>query len=148
MQEIAVNFGDYFRGWFRAVQAVSRDRMTQAREMDAYLVCPAGTDADLEKTEARRLSEYRVLERNARFSFLEVRIGTGRTHQIRVHFASIRHPIAGDKLYGAPAAQYGRYFLHAASIAFNTPANGQRVTVSAPLPQQLSEWLAATPQSS
>ena len=47
------------------------------------------------------LTEYRLLEQFERFSYFEVRIGTGRTHQIRVHLASLHHPILGDRLYGA-----------------------------------------------
>ena len=87
------------------------------------------------------LTEYRVLKRFEKFTYLEVRIGTGRTHQIRVHLASIGHAVAGDKLYGAPAAE--RVFLHAWKIVFTTPATGQRVTVEAPLPPDLALWLAA-----
>jgi 23S rRNA pseudouridine1911/1915/1917 synthase len=88
------------------------------------------------------ITAYRVLRRFDKFTYVEVRIGTGRTHQIRVHFASIGHPVAGDKLYGAPASEYSRYFLHAARITFTSPAAEQRVTVAAPLPVDLENWLA------
>ncbi len=76
-------------------------------------------------------TEYRVLDRFAGFTFLEVRIGTGRTHQIRVHLASIGHPVAGDRLYGAPATRrlppHERFFLHAHRIRFPHPITGQPV---------------------
>lgn len=85
------------------------------------------------------LTEYRVLRRFEKFTYLEVRIGTGRTHQIRAHLASMRHPVAGDKLYGAQAAE--RIFLHAWRIRFDSPATGERVTVEAPLPEDLERWL-------
>jgi 23S rRNA pseudouridine1911/1915/1917 synthase len=86
-------------------------------------------------------SEYRVVERFDRFTLLEVRIGTGRTHQIRVHLASIGHPVVGDTLYGAAAAQRGRYFLHSQRITFARPSGGERVTVTSPLPDDLKQWL-------
>jgi len=86
------------------------------------------------------LTEYRVRQRFAKFTFLEVRIHTGRTHQIRVHLASIGHPVAGDRLYGGQAAP--RIFLHAWRIGFTSPATEERVTVEAPLPADLSAWLA------
>jgi|SRR5579863_2228152 len=91
-------------------------------------------------------SEYRVLGRFAGFTFLEVRIGTGRTHQIRVHLASIGHPVAGDRLYGAPAKMAGqpvlaRYFLHAHRIRFEQPTTGSAVAVESPLPQDLKDWM-------
>jgi 23S rRNA pseudouridine1911/1915/1917 synthase len=89
------------------------------------------------------LTEYRVLQRLDKFTYLEVRIGTGRTHQIRVHLASIGHPVAGDRLYGAPPSEAERIFLHAHRIAFTSPATGERVTVEAPLPEELRRWLAA-----
>ena len=87
------------------------------------------------------ITEYTVLKRFDQFTLLEVRIGTGRTHQIRVHLASIGHPVAGDKLYGAPASMLGRYFLHARRITFASPARGERITVEAPLPAELQEYL-------
>jgi len=93
-------------------------------------------------------SEYRVVRRFDRFTLLEVRIGTGRTHQIRVHLSGMGHPVVGDTLYGAPAKveglpPLGRYFLHAHRIRFHTPATGEEVTVVSPLPRELEEWLSA-----
>ncbi len=82
-------------------------------------------------------TSYQVLNRFEKFTFLEVKIGTGRTHQIRVHLASIGHPVVGDKLYGAPPSALGRYFLHARQITFTSPGTGERITVSAPLPDDL-----------
>jgi 23S rRNA pseudouridine1911/1915/1917 synthase len=88
-------------------------------------------------------SEYRVLRRFERFTFVEVRIGTGRTHQIRVHLASIGHPVAGDPLYGAPKdPDHARYFLHAHRIRFARPSDGQLITIESALPQDLQSWLA------
>ena len=91
-------------------------------------------------------SEYRVLRRFEGFTLLEVKIGTGRTHQIRVHLASIGHPVAGDTLYGAPAKAEGRpapgrYFLHAYRIRFRRPSTDERVSVVSPLPAELETWL-------
>jgi 23S rRNA pseudouridine1911/1915/1917 synthase len=95
---------------------------------------------------------YRVLRRWPRFTLLEVRIGTGRTHQIRVHLASIGHAVAGDRLYGAPAAvpgmpPLGRYFLHAHRIRFRQPSTGEEIAVESPIAPELSAWLAELGQS-
>ncbi len=89
-------------------------------------------------------------------ALLRVRIHTGRTHQIRVHLASIGHPVAGDATYGgrrppssrAAAARetlsgLGRPALHAARIAFTHPATGERVAYVAPLPADLAQALDA-----
>ena len=87
-------------------------------------------------------SEYRVLRRFTGFTLLEVRIGTGRTHQIRVHLASIKHPVVGDTLYGAAAQPgLGRYFLHAHRIEFRQPTTGDPVVVVSPLAPELEAWL-------
>ncbi len=92
------------------------------------------------------ITEYRVLQRFRGFTFLEVRIKTGRTHQIRVHLSSIGHPVVGDRLYGAPAKIDGRpaperHFLHAHRIRFLQPSSGTPVTVESPLPPEIEEWL-------
>jgi 23S rRNA pseudouridine1911/1915/1917 synthase len=91
-------------------------------------------------------TEYRVLKRFAGYTFLEVRIGTGRTHQIRVHLSSIGHPVAGDRLYGAPAKSEvhpprERFFLHAHRIRFPHPIGGQPVEIESPLPADLIRWM-------
>jgi 23S rRNA pseudouridine1911/1915/1917 synthase len=91
-------------------------------------------------------SEYRVLRRFAGFTLLEVGIGTGRTHQIRVHLSSIRHPVAGDTLYGAPGIvpgrpPLGRYFLHAHRIRFRRPSDGGEIAILSPLPKELEQWM-------
>ncbi len=87
------------------------------------------------------LTEWEVLQRWPEFTLLRVRIGTGRTHQIRVHLSAIGHPVAGDRLYGAPADSSGRFFLHARRIAFNSPGTGERIVVEAPLPPELEDWI-------
>jgi 23S rRNA pseudouridine1911/1915/1917 synthase len=83
------------------------------------------------------LTEYKTLETFDRFSYLEVRIGTGRTHQIRVHLASLRHPLYGDTVYGAPAAPLNRFFLHAHHLTFDSPSSDNRITVVSPLAPEL-----------
>jgi len=84
-------------------------------------------------------------------SFVRVTIGTGRTHQIRVHLSEIGHPVAGDALYGgvrkrlptqlAALAQLDRPFLHARRLSFAHPADGRAMTFSAPLPDDLERVL-------
>jgi len=91
-------------------------------------------------------SEYRVLRRFRGFTLLEVKIGTGRTHQIRVHLSSIGHPVVGDTLYGAPGhgagqKELGRYFLHAHRIRFRRPKDDHEIEIVSPLPSELEAFL-------
>lgn len=93
-------------------------------------------------------TSFRVLRRWPAFSYLEVRIHTGRTHQIRTHLAAIGHPVVGDRIYGAPARipglpPLGRFFLHAHRISFRSPSTGRRLTVEAPLAAELEAFLEA-----
>lgn len=120
------------KDWGRIDKPVGRD---PARRVRMSARDPSGRPA---------ITEYRVIRRFQRHTLLEVRPGTGRTHQIRVHLASIGHPVAGDRLYGAakPSPDYGRFFLHASQITFESPATGQRITVAAPLAPELVRWLS------
>ena len=69
---------------------------------------------------------------------------TGRTHQLRVHFAWMQHPIVGDKLYGyrRQRAPVGRLFLHARRLVFTQPTTGVRIELESPLPAELKETLS------
>jgi 23S rRNA pseudouridine1911/1915/1917 synthase len=95
-------------------------------------------------------TDWRLLARIDSTSLLEIRLHTGRTHQIRVHFSALCHPVVGDTLYGAAGQLHvghttlpalNRNFLHAAKIGFTQPRSGQTVELTAPLPADLREYL-------
>ena len=84
------------------------------------------------------VTHFEVVELLRAHALLRVRLETGRTHQIRVHLASIGLPVAGDPVYGVPGdLGLERQFLHAARVAFDHPLTGERVDVSSPLPPDL-----------
>jgi 23S rRNA pseudouridine1911/1915/1917 synthase len=96
------------------------------------------------------LSIYRVRKRFERFTLLNVELKTGRTHQIRVHLAWLKHPVVGDEAYGtgrdktipdhkirAEVAKLGRQFLHAEQLGFRHPKTGEEMRFTAPLPAEL-----------
>ena len=74
-------------------------------------------------------------------SLAEIRLLTGRTHQIRVHFAYIGHPLLGDPLYGGDTSVLGRQALHAHSFSCLRPITKERLTVESPLPEDITEML-------
>ena len=84
---------------------------------------------------------YRTISIFRGCTYAEVSPKTGRTHQIRVHFASIGHPVIGDALYGREDSRIGRHFLHAAYLEFDHPADGRRVHFSSPLPAELQSLI-------
>jgi 23S rRNA pseudouridine1911/1915/1917 synthase len=87
---------------------------------------------------------YHTVERLGGYTLLSVILGTGRTHQIRVHFRAMGFAIAGDAVYGRPAPSLGlhRQFLHAARLQFAHPVTGKQMDFEAPLPVDLSRALA------
>ena len=99
------------------------------------------------------ITHYRVVRRLdtkfGKFSLLDVKIDTGRTHQIRVHVAAMGHPAVGDTTYGAPAQVRGknavtvlkRNFLHAAELEFRHPRTGETIALKSELPEELREFL-------
>jgi 23S rRNA pseudouridine1911/1915/1917 synthase len=90
------------------------------------------------------VTHFELVELLPRYALLDVRLETGRTHQIRVHLAAIDLPVAGDPVYGRPG-QLGleRQFLHAARLAFPHPFTGERIETESPLPPDLAVALAS-----
>jgi 23S rRNA pseudouridine1911/1915/1917 synthase len=84
------------------------------------------------------VTRYETLATYPGYTYLEAKPKTGRTHQLRVHFAQIGHPVAGDTVYGPPTRPLGltRQFLHAAALAFTTPS-GKPLSLTSPLPPEL-----------
>jgi 23S rRNA pseudouridine1911/1915/1917 synthase len=94
----------------------------------------------------RAVTGYRVRERFARWTLLELDLVTGRTHQIRVHLAALGHPVAGDAVYGTGTARRGpdgldRLFLHAWRVELVSPSSARLVRAEAPLPASLETVL-------
>ncbi len=99
--------------------------------------------------------QRRIESPYGKFALLELKIETGRTHQIRVHLSSIGHPVVGDALYGAPREirppirsgktaeplSLARNFLHSAALEIDHPRSGDRLALSRPLPAELTEFL-------
>ena len=100
------------------------------------------------------VTHYKVVERFGYVTLIECKLETGRTHQIRVHLAWLRHPVVGDETYGggrdntiqdaryrAQVRSLDRQFLHARKLAFTHPTTEQRMEFEAPLPDELSMLL-------
>ena len=87
------------------------------------------------------VTHWEVLERYSGYTYLKCRLETGRTHQIRVHLASVGHPLLGDVVYGSkkPCPGLQGQCLHAKKLSFLHPRTGERVTVECPLP----DWFEA-----
>ena len=145
---IALVQGSFEPNSGRIELAIGRDpirRVRMAAEQKTWHGAKVGNPR-----EAR--TDWRTLLRLDATTLLEVQLHTGRTHQIRVHFSALKHPVVGDTLYGAAAhlrirdtemPALGRNFLHAARIVFSHPRTGERLELRAPLPVELREFLHA-----
>ena len=122
--------------------SISRDPKRRIR-MSARLT-------DKSETARYARTDWKVLQSLGPATMVEVQLHTGRTHQIRVHFSALKHPIVGDTLYGA-ASQLtvhetklpllGRQFLHAARLSFDHPRTQEKILVAAPLAPELKVYL-------
>jgi 23S rRNA pseudouridine1911/1915/1917 synthase len=151
---IALVQGSFETNSGRIELAIGRDplkRVRMAAEQKTWsgtkFVAKPGTKINNAR-EAR--TDWQTLLRIDATTLLEVQLHTGRTHQIRVHFSALKHPVVGDTLYGAAAQlrvgeialpPLGRNFLHAAKIVFSHPRTGQRMELRALMPAELREFL-------
>jgi len=111
---------------------------------------PLGRDPVRRKTMAvggaaarEAVTHFTVLERLGDYTLVEARLETGRTHQIRVHFLAIGHPVAGDPLYARrDPLGIGRQFLHSHKLSFPHPVSGAHLEAASPLPPELAAVLA------
>jgi 23S rRNA pseudouridine1911/1915/1917 synthase len=114
------------RSWRGRIEApIGRDRSDPTRR---------SLDTDSPREAVTHFEVERLLDRHA---LLDVRLETGRTHQIRVHLAAIGLPVVGDPVYGVPDSQLKRQFLHAWRLAFPHPISGEHIEVESPLPGDL-----------
>jgi 23S rRNA pseudouridine1911/1915/1917 synthase len=143
---------------YERLQALVRDRELERsyvalvrgrpRSWRGRIDAPIGRDRDdptrrsLDTDTPREaVTHFEVAELLGGHALLDVRLETGRTHQIRVHLAAIDLPVVGDPVYGVPDPSLGRQFLHANRLAFTHPFTNERVEVESPLPDDLAGYL-------
>ena len=95
----------------------------------------------VDKKGKEAITEFKVLKRYDGYTLLEVKIKTGRTHQIRVHMSYIGHPLLGDVLYGGNTSLIQRHALHCGCVEFTHPITGRNISVSAVLPPDMHRLL-------
>jgi 23S rRNA pseudouridine1911/1915/1917 synthase len=122
----------------------------RVKEQSGTVNAPIGRDprdrqkmAVVMKKGKHAVTRYSVLRRFKGYTYLELKLETGRTHQIRVHMSFIGHPLVGDPKYGParPHFNLNGQFLHAAVLGFNHPRKGTRIELEAPLPEELAAVL-------
>ena len=124
--------------------ALVRGHLTPER---GIIEAPIGRDPHHRKRMAvvaegkKARTQYRVINYTGNYTLLEVKPETGRTHQIRVHFAAIGYPVAGDKTYGVKSDRLPRQFIHAARLGFHLPSTGEYVEFESKLPRDLAQAL-------
>ena len=95
----------------------------------------------------KAVTHYKVIESTEDYSLLEIHLETGRTHQIRVHFAYLGTPLYGDRMYGTEHELIGRQALHCAKVSFTHPVTGELVEVKSDLPEDMKNLRASKQKS-
>ena len=89
----------------------------------------------------KAVTHYKTVISGKKYSLVEIRLETGRTHQIRVHFSYIGHPLAGDDLYGGSREDIKYQALHCGQLDFNEPLNGEAISLVSPLREDIKSLL-------
>ena len=89
----------------------------------------------------KSMTEYKVISKFTKYTLIDVKPITGRTHQIRVHMLSVGHPVTGDEIYGTPHPKLNRQFLHARSLGFKHPVTQKYIEFKTDLPDDLNSFL-------
>lgn len=87
----------------------------------------------------RAVTHWKRLATDGKISLVSVKLETGRTHQIRVHFAFLGMPLVGDSMYGTDEQGLGHQLLHCARVSFTHPVTGARITLDAPMPEDMEK---------
>lgn len=106
-----------------------------ARECESIIVRCVRNDGQ------QAITHYKRIARNKKYSLLEIHLETGRTHQIRVHFSHIGHPLAGDDLYGGTREDISRQALHCGVMTFVEPLTEEIITVNSDLPDDIKNLM-------
>lgn len=89
----------------------------------------------------RAVTHYERAGGSSVHPLLRVTLETGRTHQIRVHLSHVGFPLCGDEMYGGDMSEIGRHALHCGEVSFTQPVTGEKITLTAPLPEDMSELI-------
>jgi len=124
-----------------------RSHLLERRDLRMVSVKPTvkanvKSNAKSQKDAKHAITHYRTIEKNAKYSMLEVTLETGRKNQIRVHLAEAGHPIVGDQFYGSTVNPLGRLGLHAKLLGFTHPTSGERLSFTAPIPRVFKHLFA------
>lgn len=132
--------GECRKTYFAAVHGNTPDSGTIdapiARERESIILRCVREDGQ------QAVTHYRKIRSDENYSLEEIHLETGRTHQIRVHFAHIGHPLAGDDMYGGSREHISRQALHCGELSFPEPVSGENITVKAPLPTDILSLFA------
>ncbi|WP_227395750.1 RluA family pseudouridine synthase [Jeotgalibacillus aurantiacus] len=129
----------------RMYEAIAEGEITQMSGTIDLPIARKGSsiiEREVNSSGKRAITHYEVQSTGHQFTHLFIRLETGRTHQIRVHFSYLGHPLAGDDLYGGGRTEISRQSLHCRSVAFEHPVTGENLQILVPVPSDMQQVLS------